>query len=121
MDILLAQRVFYHQHPSFVCQFLVYTLPYCFFDLFLVQPDQWLLVMLTQLIGFTIGGICKCILVALPSMIWPDNLITVALLNALHTLMYSFPQWYFPPALLCICFHWLLLLQSASPSWKSLP
>ena len=46
--------------------------------------DQWLLFMSTQLIGFAIGGICKRILVAPPSMIWPRNLVTAALLNALH-------------------------------------
>jgi OPT oligopeptide transporter protein len=41
--------------------------------------------MSTQLIGFAIGGICKRILVAPPSMIWPDNLVIAALLNTLHT------------------------------------
>jgi len=46
--------------------------------------DQWLLVMSTQLIGFSIGGICKRFLVAPPSMIWPANLVTAALFNTLH-------------------------------------
>jgi hypothetical protein len=27
MEAISTQRVFYHQHPNFVCQFLVYTLP----------------------------------------------------------------------------------------------
>ena len=40
--------------------------------------------MSTQLIGFAIGGICKRILVAPPSMVWPDNLMAAALLNTLH-------------------------------------
>lgn len=40
--------------------------------------------MSTQLIGFSIGGICKRFLVAPPSMIWPTNLVTAALFNTLH-------------------------------------
>jgi hypothetical protein len=40
--------------------------------------------MSTQLIGFSIGGICKRFVVAPPSMIWPDNLVTAVLFNALH-------------------------------------
>ena len=51
----------------------------------LPKIDQWLLVMSTQLIGFSIGGICKRILVAPPSMIWPVNLVTAALFNTLHS------------------------------------
>ena len=41
--------------------------------------------MSTQLIGFSIGGICKRILVSPPSMIWPVNLVTAALFNTLHS------------------------------------
>ncbi|KAI0245630.1 small oligopeptide transporter [Lactifluus subvellereus] len=63
-DIIAVQRVFYNQHPNFVY--------------------QWLLVMSTQLIGFSIAGICKRILVAPPSMIWPENLSAAALFNTLH-------------------------------------
>jgi hypothetical protein len=40
--------------------------------------------MSTQLIGFSIGGICKRFLVAPPSMIWPANLVFAALFNTLH-------------------------------------
>lgn len=40
--------------------------------------------MSTQLIGFSIGGICKRFLVAPPSMIWPSNLVTAAIFNTLH-------------------------------------
>ena len=40
--------------------------------------------MSTQLIGFSIGGICKRFLVSPPSMIWPTNLVTAALFNTLH-------------------------------------
>jgi len=53
-------------------------------DRILLFSDQWLLVMSTQLIGFSIGGICKRFLVAPPSMIWPVNLVTAALFNTLH-------------------------------------
>ena len=41
--------------------------------------------MSTQLIGFSIGGICKRFLVAPSSMIWPANLVTAALFNTLHS------------------------------------
>jgi hypothetical protein len=44
-----------------------------------------MLVMSTQLIGFSIGGICKRFLVTPPSMIWPDNLVTATLFNTLHS------------------------------------
>jgi hypothetical protein len=49
------------------------------------KTDQWMLVMSTQLIGFSIGGICKRFLVAPPSMIWPANLVVAALFNTLHS------------------------------------
>ena len=51
----------------------------------LLKPDQWLVVMSTNLIGFSIGGLCKRILVTPPSMIWPANLGTAALFNTLHS------------------------------------
>ena len=41
--------------------------------------------MSTQLIGFSICGIFKRILVTPVSMIWPDNLAYCALFNTLHT------------------------------------
>jgi OPT oligopeptide transporter protein len=41
--------------------------------------------MSTQMIGYSIGGICKRFLVAPPSMIWPANLVTAALFNTLHS------------------------------------
>jgi OPT oligopeptide transporter protein len=40
--------------------------------------------MSTQLIGYSIGGICKRFLVAPPSMIWPTNLVSCALFNTMH-------------------------------------
>ncbi|KAF8263738.1 OPT oligopeptide transporter protein-domain-containing protein [Lactarius quietus] len=63
-DMIAVQKVFYNQHTSF--------------------GYQWLLVMSTQLIGFSIGGICKRFLVAPPSMIWPANLVTATLFNTFH-------------------------------------
>ena len=48
------------------------------------DTDQWMLVMSTQLIGFSIGGACRRFLVVPPSMIWPANLATAALFNTLH-------------------------------------
>ncbi|KAN0109004.1 OPT oligopeptide transporter [Russula decolorans] len=50
----------------------------------IIAVQKWLLVMSTQLIGFSIGGIFKRFLVAPPSMIWPENLITAVFFNTLH-------------------------------------
>ncbi|VDB95509.1 unnamed protein product [Peniophora sp. CBMAI 1063] len=63
-DIIAVQRVFYNQAPTF--------------------GYQWMLVMSTQLIGFSIGGICRRFLVSPPSMIWPSNLVSSVLFNTLH-------------------------------------
>jgi hypothetical protein len=64
-----------------------------------------MLVMSTQLIGFSIGGICRRFLVNPPSMstfvsvqecrilnlvtVWPANLVTCALFNTLHAQTYA--------------------------------
>lgn len=50
---------------------------------------QWLLVMSTQLIGFSIGGIARRFLVQPPSMIWPANLVLCTLFNTLHSTQYA--------------------------------
>jgi OPT family small oligopeptide transporter len=68
-DIVAVQRVFYNQTFNF--------------------SFQWLMVMSTQLIGFSIGGICRRFLVQPPSMIWPTNLVTAALFNTLHATQYA--------------------------------
>ncbi|KIP12223.1 hypothetical protein PHLGIDRAFT_32874 [Phlebiopsis gigantea 11061_1 CR5-6] len=68
-DIIAVQRVFYHETKNF--------------------SYQWLLVMSTQLIGFSIGGIARRFLVNPPSMIWPTNLVTCALFNTLHSQQYA--------------------------------
>ncbi|KAJ2933165.1 hypothetical protein H1R20_g3881, partial [Candolleomyces eurysporus] len=68
-DIVAVQRVFYNQNYNF--------------------SYQWMLVMSTQLIGFSIGGIARRFLVQPPSMIWPANLVTCALFNTLHSQTYA--------------------------------
>lgn len=68
-DIIAVQRVFYHQYPNF--------------------GYQWMVVMSTQLIGFSIGGVSRRFLVSPPSMIWPANLVTCALFNTLHSNHYA--------------------------------
>ncbi|KAG1864939.1 OPT oligopeptide transporter protein-domain-containing protein [Suillus subalutaceus] len=68
-DIIAVQRVYYGQIYSFVY--------------------QWMVVMSTQLIGFSIGGILRRFLVQPPSMIWPSNLVTCALFNTLHSQTYA--------------------------------
>ncbi|KAF9038022.1 OPT oligopeptide transporter [Panaeolus papilionaceus] len=68
-DIVAVQRVFYNQTYNF--------------------SYQWMVVMSTQLIGFSIGGIARRFLVQPPSMIWPYNLVTCALFNTLHAQTYA--------------------------------
>lgn len=45
--------------------------------------------MSTQLIGFSMGGICRRFLVTPPSMIWPACLVFCALFNTLHSTHYT--------------------------------
>lgn len=68
-DIIAVQRVYYGQTYGFVY--------------------QWMVVMSTQLIGFSIGGILRRFLVQPPSMIWPSTLVTCALFNTLHSQTYA--------------------------------
>ncbi|EIW77486.1 OPT oligopeptide transporter [Coniophora puteana RWD-64-598 SS2] len=68
-DIIAVQRVYYGQVYNFIY--------------------QWMVVMSTQLIGFSIGGILRRFLVTPPSMIWPANLVTCALFNTLHAQTYA--------------------------------
>ncbi|KAJ3576811.1 hypothetical protein NP233_g147 [Leucocoprinus birnbaumii] len=68
-DIFAVQRVYYNQDWSF--------------------GYRWMLVMSTQLIGFSIGGIARRFLVAPPSMIWPNTLVSCALFNTLHSQSYA--------------------------------
>jgi OPT family oligopeptide transporter len=48
-----------------------------------------MIVMSTQLLGFSIGGITRRLLVEPPSMIWPNNLVSCALFNTLHSQDYA--------------------------------
>ncbi|KAH7884149.1 OPT oligopeptide transporter protein-domain-containing protein [Phlebopus sp. FC_14] len=68
-DIIAVQRVYYNQNYSF--------------------SYQWFLVMSTQLIGFSAGGVARRFLVSPPSMIWPTTLVSCALFNTLHSQQYS--------------------------------
>ncbi|KAF9466766.1 OPT oligopeptide transporter [Collybia nuda] len=68
-DIVAVQRVYYNQNYNF--------------------GYQWMVVMSTQLIGFSIGGIARRFLVQPPSMIWPNNLVVCALFNTLHAQTYA--------------------------------
>ncbi|KAH8101599.1 OPT oligopeptide transporter [Cristinia sonorae] len=68
-DIVAVQRVFYNQTYNF--------------------SYQWLMVMSTQLIGFSIGGIARRFLVQPAAMIWPANLVTCVLFNTLHSQQYA--------------------------------
>lgn len=68
-DIVAVQRVFYKQQFNF--------------------SYQWMLVMSTQLIGFSVGGVARRFLVSPPSMIWPANLVYCALFNTLHSQEYA--------------------------------
>ncbi|KAF5338240.1 hypothetical protein D9758_012834 [Tetrapyrgos nigripes] len=67
-DIIAVQTVFYKQNYNFAY--------------------KWFLVMSTQLIGFSMGGIARHILVEPPSMIWPTTLVTCSLFNTLHSEQY---------------------------------
>lgn len=68
-DIIAVQRVFYNQKFDF--------------------GYQWFLVMSSQLIGFSTGGITRRFLVSPPSMIWPVTLVSCALFNTLHSEQYA--------------------------------
>lgn len=68
-DIIAVQRVYYNQTYNF--------------------SYQWLVVMSTQMIGFSIGGIARRFLVQPPSMIWPADLVNCALFNTLHQQQYA--------------------------------
>ncbi|KAH7096543.1 OPT oligopeptide transporter [Auriculariales sp. MPI-PUGE-AT-0066] len=68
-DIVAVQRVFYNQQWNF--------------------GYQWMIVMSTQLIGFSIGGVARRFLVDPPSMIWPASLVNTALFNTLHQTQYA--------------------------------
>ncbi|KAF8555197.1 hypothetical protein OG21DRAFT_1484092 [Imleria badia] len=47
--------------------------------------NQWMLVMSTQMFGFSVGGILRRFLIQPPSTIWPTSLVTCALFNTVHS------------------------------------
>ena len=63
-DIVATQKVFYGQQPSFSYQIM--------------------LMLSTQIIGFSLGGLLRRFLVWPSSMIWPGALVNCALFNTLH-------------------------------------
>lgn len=64
VDIIVIQRVFYKQNFGFIANLL--------------------LILTTQLVGYGMAGILRRYLVYPAAMIWPSNLVTVALFNTLH-------------------------------------
>jgi OPT family oligopeptide transporter len=64
-DIIAAQRTFYLQRWG--------------------AAYQLLLVISTQVIGFSLAGVCRRFLVWPSSMIWPATLVNTALFNTLHS------------------------------------
>ncbi|TCD66879.1 hypothetical protein EIP91_000777 [Steccherinum ochraceum] len=85
MDIVVVQRILYEQSFNFIY--------------------RWMLVMSTQLIGFSVGGLTRRLvsfillrpfisadptkLVSPASMIWPETLVVCALFNTLHSQNYA--------------------------------
>ncbi|KAI8604603.1 OPT family small oligopeptide transporter [Dissophora ornata] len=65
VDIIVIQRVFYKQDFGFIANLL--------------------LILTTQLVGYGMAGILRRYLVYPAAMIWPSNLVTVALFNTLHS------------------------------------
>ncbi|KAG0008489.1 hypothetical protein BGZ80_003385 [Entomortierella chlamydospora] len=64
MDIIVIQRVFYGQNFGFLANFL--------------------LILTTQLLGFGLAGVLRRYLVYPAAMVWPANLVQVALFSTLH-------------------------------------
>ncbi|KAG0009814.1 hypothetical protein BGZ80_002034, partial [Entomortierella chlamydospora] len=64
VDIIVIQRVFYEQNFGFLANFL--------------------LILTTQMLGFGLAGVLRRYLVYPAAMVWPANLVQVALFNTLH-------------------------------------
>ena len=88
-DIIAVQRVFYNQVYNFSCKSHKVLFGNSCLSFFPLPADQRFLVLSTQLIGFSIGGIARHILVEPPSMIWPAKLVSCALFNTLHSEHYT--------------------------------
>ena len=85
-DIIAVQRVYYNQRFAFSCTSNIILTQTA---INLMGVDRWMLVISTQLIGFSMGGIARRFLVSPPSMIWPNTLVQCALFNTLHSQEYS--------------------------------
>jgi hypothetical protein len=137
-DIIAVQRVLYKQTWSFTCKG---GRSYGYLAQCSSFPDQWLLIMSTQLIGLSTGGIARRLLVAPPSMserdhligrdeilmefpVWPNTLVICALFNTLHSQRYLgaddtgpsrerfFAYAFLCAALWCMCSRRLLVVTS---------
>ncbi|KAG9062071.1 hypothetical protein KI688_006793 [Linnemannia hyalina] len=64
VDITVIQKIFYHQDHGFLA--------------------NWLLILTTQTLGFGMAGVLRRYLVYPAAMIWPSNLVQVAMFNTLH-------------------------------------
>ncbi|KAG0373858.1 hypothetical protein BGX24_011156 [Mortierella sp. AD032] len=64
VDITVIQKVFYHEDFGFLANFL--------------------LILCTQMLGYGMAGVLRRYLVYPAAMIWPANLVQVALFNTLH-------------------------------------
>ena len=67
-DIIAVQRVYYGQIWGFFCKRLPFDFPQSLLNENLFYLDSWMLVLSTQLMGFSMGGIARHFLVAPPSM-----------------------------------------------------
>lgn len=67
-DVVAVQRVYYNQKWNFLCKRLPFDFPQSFLNENHFYSDSWMLVMSTQLMGFSMGGIARRLLVAPPSM-----------------------------------------------------
>ncbi|KAG0264047.1 hypothetical protein DFQ27_001440 [Actinomortierella ambigua] len=65
VDIVVLQKVFYHDEKPFIAGLL--------------------LVWTTQIMGFSLAGVLRKFLVESPYMIFPENLVTAALFRSLHS------------------------------------
>lgn len=68
-DVIAVQKIFYNEEYSFAF--------------------QWMLTVSTQLVGLAVCGVTFRVLVAPPSMIWPNQLVLCAVYNTLHSQEYA--------------------------------
>ena len=68
--------------PAYVINAIVVADKY--YDLRFGPGFEVLLILATTLTGFGLAGLCRGVLVKPASMIWPQNLVSCALLNTLH-------------------------------------